>query len=274
MKIKERLISLLISRVLQKNEKFKNLHKGQTCYIIGNGASLKNMDLSAFSNHITIGVNNLYLHNDFNKLDIRYHALIEPFFMFPYFKNPYTKNIQKHIFGTLFKKVFLQYPQVSVFLSASNILWPSLNNSYFLYNFSNHDSNLKHCNISSSFSFMKGGLYAGVGLAINMGFKKAILVGCDYVFTPSFEGHFYALGPGKNGNRKENIYEKLFNEVEDVIELEVITDKGVSKWLPSQTYNEFTGNSLIYSENNEIIKKEYLAALRTAVDLKQYSRRI
>ena len=101
-----------------------------------------------------------------------------------------------------------------------------------------------------------------------------MLMKSDYIFTPICDGHFYASGPGKRGDRVKNMYETLFNEVEGVIELSVITDTGVSKWLPSQTYQELTGKSLKYHENNEIVKKEYLDILRRAVELKQYGSQI
>ena len=274
MKFKEKLSSSLFHRILQKNEPFKNIHKDETCYIIGNGASLKNMDLSAFSNHITIGVNNLVLHSDFQKLDVRYHVLVEPLFLYPYCKNPYTKKIQENIFGKLFKKSFSQYPQVNLFVSITNILGSNLSNIYYLYHFGHREPDMKQCDISGTFSFMAGGLYGAIGLAINMGFRKAILVGCDYVFTPICDGHFYGLGPGERTDKVKNIYEKLFNEVEGAIELSVITDVGVSKWLPSQTYKELTGKNLKYHENNEIIKKEYLDILKKAVELKQFDAQI
>ena len=274
MKFKEKLSSSLFHRILQKNEPFKNIHKDETCYIIGNGASLKNMDLSAFSNHITIGVNNLFLHNDFQKLDVRYYVHFGPYVLYPYWPNPYTKKIQENILGKLFKKSFSQYPQVNLFVSITNILGSNLSNIYYLYHFGHREPDVRHCDISGTFSFMAGGLNGAIGLAINMGFRKAILVGCDYVFTPICHGHFYGLGPGRRGDEVKNVYEKLFNEVEGAIELSVITDVGVSKWLPSQTYKELTGKNLKYHENNEIIKKEYLDILRKAVELKQFDAQI
>ncbi len=40
---------------------YKNLHKDQRCFIIGNGPSLKEMDLSRLRNEITFGMNRFYL---------------------------------------------------------------------------------------------------------------------------------------------------------------------------------------------------------------------
>jgi hypothetical protein len=40
---------------------FKDKHKGQRCFIIGNGPSLKNTDLSKLKNEVTLGQNRIYL---------------------------------------------------------------------------------------------------------------------------------------------------------------------------------------------------------------------
>lgn len=41
--------------------KLKDIHKGQRCFIIGNGPSLKNMDLSTLKDEFTFGMNRIYL---------------------------------------------------------------------------------------------------------------------------------------------------------------------------------------------------------------------
>lgn len=40
---------------------FADLHRGQRCFVIGNGPSLKNMDLSPLRGEITFGTNRIYL---------------------------------------------------------------------------------------------------------------------------------------------------------------------------------------------------------------------
>ncbi len=40
---------------------YQNIHQGQRCFIIGNGPSLKNMDLSPLKNEFTFGMNRIYL---------------------------------------------------------------------------------------------------------------------------------------------------------------------------------------------------------------------
>ena len=46
---------------IRKMRGFKNLHEGQRCVIVGNGPSLKKMDLSFLRNEIAFGLNRIYL---------------------------------------------------------------------------------------------------------------------------------------------------------------------------------------------------------------------
>jgi len=45
-------------------QKFHNIHTGQRCFIMGNGPSLADMDLSPLANEFTFGLNRIYLHFD------------------------------------------------------------------------------------------------------------------------------------------------------------------------------------------------------------------
>ena len=52
--------------ILKKNERFKNLHKGQDCIIFGNGGSINYFNLSDFdSNDIEKLVLEYFLFSDF-----------------------------------------------------------------------------------------------------------------------------------------------------------------------------------------------------------------
>ena len=48
--------------LLERNEKFRNVHKGQRCFVIGNGPSLKQQDISPLANEITFVANYFHLH--------------------------------------------------------------------------------------------------------------------------------------------------------------------------------------------------------------------
>jgi hypothetical protein len=48
-------------RSIQRLDKIKNIHSGQRCFILGNGPSLNQTDLSLLEGEITFGLNRIYL---------------------------------------------------------------------------------------------------------------------------------------------------------------------------------------------------------------------
>tara|TARA_B100001059_G_C17709479_1_gene514639 strand:+ start:207 stop:1040 length:834 start_codon:yes stop_codon:yes gene_type:complete len=258
------LFKSLAQPILSRNKKFLNIHKNKTCYIFGNGASIKNLDLKDFSDLPTIGINHLCLHKDFKYLDTKYYVLPESFFFYPYKKNIYTgKRFEENIMGKLFKKSFNEFKKINLFTSLTNFFGAQFPNVYYIHHFGYKLPDIKYNQIDSIFSFMSGGLNAAIGLAINLGFSKAYLVGCDYLFSPVKYGHFYDFGPPQISTDKE-IYPNLIHESSKLIKLCVITDKGISNHLDYIEYTDYKSKKINYKENTEIIKSEYLKILDKA----------
>jgi uncharacterized Rossmann fold enzyme len=64
-----------------RNAELKDRYRGQRrCFVIGNGASLKDMDLSVLANEITIGCNSFYKHEQARRVDLKYHCVGDPMF--------------------------------------------------------------------------------------------------------------------------------------------------------------------------------------------------
>ncbi len=57
--------------------KYKDLHKGEDCFIIANGPSIKNMDLSVLSNYHTFALNKAHLLSDLFDLSFSYHVCVD-----------------------------------------------------------------------------------------------------------------------------------------------------------------------------------------------------
>ena len=73
MKFINKALIIASYKILEKNKQFKNIHKEESCYIFGNGASLKYYDLKLFDDRISIGCGALFCHNDIKKIDLKYH---------------------------------------------------------------------------------------------------------------------------------------------------------------------------------------------------------
>jgi hypothetical protein len=55
---------------------FKDLHRGEDCFIIGNGPSLNEMDLKPLKNYHTFGLNKIYIMFDKINLNLSYHVAV------------------------------------------------------------------------------------------------------------------------------------------------------------------------------------------------------
>lgn len=64
--------------VLKKNIEFKNCLKGKRCFIVGNGPSVKQQDLTLLENEIVFTVNKAVNHKDFEKIKTNYHFWTDP----------------------------------------------------------------------------------------------------------------------------------------------------------------------------------------------------
>lgn len=100
--------------------------------------------------------------------------------------------------------------------------------------------------------------------------KKAILVGCDSIFTPITYGYFYGKGPAEKSDRFENNYKDLLEETKGKIDLSVITDTSETRWLPYKTYEQHAGAPGVYRENHELVDYEYLEKLDEAYKRREF----
>lgn len=61
-RLTERAVLRQYGSLLKRNEQFRNRHQGRRCFVIGNGPSLKEQDLSPLAAEITFVVNYFHLH--------------------------------------------------------------------------------------------------------------------------------------------------------------------------------------------------------------------
>ncbi len=69
-----------LKKTMMKNEKFRNRHKGQRCFIIGNGPSIKEQNLSLLHDEVTFTVNQMPRNSQFKQLNTQYHVWVDPDF--------------------------------------------------------------------------------------------------------------------------------------------------------------------------------------------------
>jgi hypothetical protein len=147
----------------KKLERFRNIHQGEKCFIIGNGPSLNQMDLSRLNEHICFGLNKIYLLFERTGLSIDYHVAV----------NPLVIEQSHDEFTRLGCPSFLSF-------SASRGLFDAFDDLYYLFS-SSH--NKFHADITGG--IREGYTVTNVALQIAyfMGFKEVYLIGVDHNFT-------------------------------------------------------------------------------------------
>ena len=261
----KRLLVEVAKPTLKKVHKYKGLHVGEDCYVIGGGISLKWFDLEIFSDKISIPLAFLPFHRDFSKLDARYLMLPEPWFFYPYIKTTVgSKKYIKNYLEVAYRNVIARNPDKEFFVNLSN--YPMLKNENITYLFNDLcDDKLPRDFISYRLNSFHGSLRTAILMAIYMGFDHIYLVGCDYTHMPARSLHWFEKGQG-NIIQIENYQKDFFQIANEFIDITTITLDGKSELIDSITYKQHTGRDPMFRENIELIDGRYLEALSTWPD--------
>jgi hypothetical protein len=247
---------------LSKIHKFKDIHRGEDCYLFGDGISLKWFKLHEFANKISIIAGRIVWHNEFDLLNGRYLLECDPFVFYPGFVTRYffKSSSMPHIFKA-YREVIRNNPEKHFFLNFSN--FPVIRSRNINYLFRNIvDARLPNSFISHRINPFLGSLRVGILMAIYMGFDHIYLVGCDYTHVPSRILHWYEKGQGVFSPH-ENYQKDFFEIAKEFIDITTITLDGTSDFINAVTYKEHTGREPVYRENTEIVDEKYLKVLAT-----------
>lgn len=147
----------------KKLSKFKNVHEGEDCFVIGNGPSLNNMDLRLLNNYYTFGLNKIYLIFSRQDLTITYHVCVNPLVI---------KQSKKDIENLKCPSFISFRPGIINGYKGNNI--------YFIEN----SGDIQFCKdiINDFISCSYTVTYTALQLAYYMGFKRVFLIGVDHNF--------------------------------------------------------------------------------------------
>lgn len=165
--IPQRFIYYIPFGFYQRNRKnlksFNNIHKGERCFIIANGPSLKHVDFSLLENEFTIGMNRIYLMKEQNGFTPNYLACID-------------EKSQINQFHEEFNKV-----EIPCFFNFKlrNKFSKSLNQNFVLGKFSQSFAK----GISKAYGNGKSVTYTAIQLAFYMGFKEVYIIGKDHSYN-------------------------------------------------------------------------------------------
>ena len=165
---------------LSRNKNLKELHYGETCFILGNGPSLKlETRLPELSQYTTFSVNQFYRSELFGIIKPKYHVMIDPLFFSLSKDNPDENDTLRRIVE------IADDPSI-------NLILPVEAHEYITKNISTSDrcifvkGRYKMCDKYASGFNMAGYLPASnnvvltaIYCAIYMGFKRIVILGND-----------------------------------------------------------------------------------------------
>lgn len=181
----------LTARSSAENRRLIARHAGeQRCFVIGNGPSLKNMDLKPLADEYTIGANSFYKHPDAAAVALDYLCVFDPHFM-----RDEPKSVEWHntLAGKLPVARFLLH-EAGRALVARHGLYPG-REVYYLRR-GGTARRVSAVNLDLSRPLNNGvttGSSVAIPLAICLGFKEIYLVGfdCNWLEDINKSYHFY-----------------------------------------------------------------------------------
>ena len=265
----------LHSYVLKRNIYYRNKHKGETCYIFGNGASIKYFDITKLPNHITIATTFSLFDNRMKKIIPNYYVIPDQYNFYS-FAPIFSVNQKKYFpltynyLSILFKKIISNNQNTIFFISITNyysyFIRPK-NLNFFASSSTKEENKDKSFDLSRDFNYLDGSLDVMIGIAKYMGFSKAILIGCDYLGEPKVEGHFYSDETPSFGKPIHDEYFKRIKEISEGIEIMTIFPNNV-KSPHFKTFNiqNFDNIDEKYVNNYDIINSDDLTLMRKAAE--------
>ncbi|NEO46635.1 MAG: DUF115 domain-containing protein [Moorea sp. SIO4A3] len=144
--------------------KFKNIHKQEDCFIIGNGPSLNKLNLSFLNNYYTFGLNKIYLIFDKVNLNISYHVAVNSLVIEQSAKEFENFKCPSFLSAIAADKVVDKSDHIyKIFTAGSPFIFQT-------------DASKFICEGATV-------TYVAMQLAFYMGFKRIFLIGVDHNFT-------------------------------------------------------------------------------------------
>jgi len=254
-----------LSQLLQKVAKpitnkiysFKGCHKGESCYIFGDGISIKWFDLTLFKKKPAFALNHFQFHKQARTLNLKYKVFTAPYWFYPYYQG------RRHYLKYKYLDILKNDKKSDYFVSLSN--YPILRglNIFYLFRTINDpkSSFLVECQ-TKGIDINSGSLISAISLSIYMGFKEIILVGCDYTHDKPKIHHWYEKGEGLFRSKTEGAFLDNFLKIANkYVKITTITLSGGSNIVKGISYKKFTGHTPLFQENYDLTDKETLKIL-------------
>lgn len=165
--------------LLLENKKYKGLNEGKRCFVIGNGPSANKVDFSKLEKELVITVNQIFYHQDFNKLKSNFHFIADPAFL----KLNRLNAVQADIINKMNR---LSENHTTLFMpldgesKARHYRWKNeININYFMSELFFYDDYKESIDFTKYIPSFQSVVQWGIAFAVYMGCKEIYLLGCD-----------------------------------------------------------------------------------------------
>ncbi len=181
------LMSIKLRKWLNRNDQLRNKYLGQRVYVLGNGPSLNNFDLSAIHGHEVITMNHFELHPQKEKFKIVSHCIGEP-----YSSSTWEDPISM-LNGVKADTYWFNADAVEFFSKQE-----SYNIHYYLPGLRANVQILSGDDLTGVALQYQSTAQMAINVALFLGFKDIYLLGFDHdwLVTRGYSPHFYGEGPG------------------------------------------------------------------------------
>lgn len=260
------LIRFSSKPILSKIKNIKDIHQGESCYIVGDGISLKYIDFSMLPKKKAIACNYSIFHKEITSLDLLYAINYAPFFFKPQLGS-YSKEQAEvlNLTSKLVKNKINQLDKTRFIFHLSNLPFLLNKKCYYLFDEIpiDENDNLKAIN---SFNNV---IQSSIVLAIYLGFTDINLLGFDYTHSPSRSHHWYEKGKGIITDT-ETPQKNFLLSAKEFADISSITINAEAQGINHIFYKDLTGSEPFFRENIELASKCFLDAQSTFSDYKIY----
>jgi hypothetical protein len=181
------ILDLRLTRSRRIIEFYKNRHAGKRCFIIGNGPSLKKMDLRKLRGEYTFGANRIYLLFPEMGFATSYFISVNTLVIEQCAKE--IQNLSMPKFITWRGRRWMQYDPQAIFLDTDYLPPETFSTDVSRRLFEGHTVT-----------------YVALQLAFHMGFEQAILIGVDHNFKTSGPANEVVVSSGDDPDHFDPSY--------------------------------------------------------------------
>lgn len=165
---------------IKENERIHNIHKGKRCFILGNGPSLKAVDLGLLEDEFVFSVNNFAMVNDYKKAKTNFHIWADLSFFELRDDQKYNHNeLMNNYYQIAEENPVCFVPCIAEKFIMKNKLDKVLNFNYFEV-YSNIDiTERKDYDLTKPICGYTTVVQYAIIIAMYMGFDEIYLLGCD-----------------------------------------------------------------------------------------------